>query len=587
MRRFSFGTFLVDGANQAAFQACSEIADFSRPAAAPVLIVGAKGFGKTHLLYSIVNRVRTVSHQIGIAFISADAFPTEVRQLIQDPSPVERAERAILIVDSLERFQKGLDDLEALVRLFVSRGHQVVFASTRPLEELAQLPQGLLTLMHDRETITIPEHQETGTSDESAREAIVTRQRQEIRRLHELLAQQDHTPNPPLNDTDEPTASEELEPLKQELEELRAENTLLSVSAREVRPLRRRIQELQDKLDDSGADAEGDLRKQLEEAQEENYLAQHQSTAVLSQAALLLQEVEKSRGHFAELRAEQSTRLKDLGALKETLASASGTPSQLPAPQENSELRALREELESVKSAALDLQQDRDRTQVKNQILQGTIARATTERDSVKEELHKTLQESDRRQKELDLLSNQVAHLSEEWREQETLFQAETNDLRQKLDLTSGMNNVLAVEMRSLQAQFIAGVEALDLLAEHLELGHSITVDQPAHDLETSGAIQNSEEPPHEAATSFFVTPKEDPAPASQFEAEKTPEPEGTQEPAEAAPDDLDPLTPLDAFDFGPDRNTSIPQHKPTLHHVEELRQSMELLSNYENDQTE
>ena len=57
----------------------------------PVLLLGDDGCGKTHLLYSVVNQIRSGSARTGLAYVTAREFPDKVRGLIKDPTPVQRA----------------------------------------------------------------------------------------------------------------------------------------------------------------------------------------------------------------------------------------------------------------------------------------------------------------------------------------------------------------------------------------------------------------------------------------------------------------------------------------------------------------
>lgn len=147
MKRYSFGTFEVDDTNRQAFETCRSVADLDRVSPMPVILVGGEASGKTHLLYSVVNRVRAGAAKTGLAYVTAHDFPDQVRALIGDPVPVRRAQSAILLVDQLEQFDRYRQELEDVVRIFLDSSHSVILASrTRP-DLLRNLSDGLRRIL--------------------------------------------------------------------------------------------------------------------------------------------------------------------------------------------------------------------------------------------------------------------------------------------------------------------------------------------------------------------------------------------------------------------------------------------------------
>jgi len=147
MKRYDFGSFDVTPANRAAFQACRRISELKYPGPFPVVLVGEKGCGKTHLLYSIVNHIRTVGAKAGLAVVTASRFPEEVRALIPEPAPVKRARSAVLVVDQVESFDKYVDELAAIVRLFLDYKHIIVMASEVSPDQLTNIPPALRDIL--------------------------------------------------------------------------------------------------------------------------------------------------------------------------------------------------------------------------------------------------------------------------------------------------------------------------------------------------------------------------------------------------------------------------------------------------------
>lgn len=155
MRRYSFGTFRVDDFNRQAFEICRRVGDLEAVGRLPVLVLGERGSGKTHLLYSIVNRLRAASKKAGLAYVTARDFPDQVRALLDDPTPVRRTRSAILLVDQLEQFEDLVEELEAIVQLFLTQGHYVVMASSVPPSGLHGLTEGLRSLLRSGQSVRI------------------------------------------------------------------------------------------------------------------------------------------------------------------------------------------------------------------------------------------------------------------------------------------------------------------------------------------------------------------------------------------------------------------------------------------------
>lgn len=176
MKQFTFSHYLVDEGNRDAFEISRRIADLEPVSQLPVVLLGEDGSGKTHLLYAIVNRLRAASARTGLAYVTAHDFPEQVRRLIHDPGDVQRAQSAVLLVDQLERIDSLdrnsdiIDELEAVIRIFLDNNHYVVVASSVHPERLRNLTDGLRECLAQAQVV--PMH-----SQDPAKRAEIIEQR--------------------------------------------------------------------------------------------------------------------------------------------------------------------------------------------------------------------------------------------------------------------------------------------------------------------------------------------------------------------------------------------------------------------------
>jgi len=155
MRGFSFESFVLSDANREAYEAARQVADIAWEGPRPIVFWGATGAGKSHLLWSIVKAVRAGSVRAGLALVLAREFPQKVRDLANNPAPIQRGSPAILLVDELEDFEDGIEDLERVARTFLAEGHQVVFASHIHPDHLTRLSSPFRALLAEGTLIEV------------------------------------------------------------------------------------------------------------------------------------------------------------------------------------------------------------------------------------------------------------------------------------------------------------------------------------------------------------------------------------------------------------------------------------------------
>lgn len=132
MQACRFDNFQMLPENRAAYDRCMRVANLEEGIAAPLVLMGGTGQGKTHLLWAIVNQVRERHPHTALALITPREFPLRVRQLARNPDPIQKSRHAILLVDGLSHFREDAADLEGVVSAFLDNHFSVVLATNRP-----------------------------------------------------------------------------------------------------------------------------------------------------------------------------------------------------------------------------------------------------------------------------------------------------------------------------------------------------------------------------------------------------------------------------------------------------------------------
>lgn len=427
MKRFSFGTYIVDDANREALAICQDMASLRTVEPQPTLILADRGCGKTHLLYSIVNRRRSGSAPTGIAYVTARDFPEEVRVVIEDPSRVERAEAAVLLVDQLEGFEAHLDELEAVTRIFLDNNHQVLFASSVHPERLGNLSEGLKSILAQGRIVEIhprnPEAQKRLEAEIVSHQVwinAITEDRDEAHRaIDALRADLEKKKNNQAELEDVMTAASE------EIERLRnaAAQTPPGPSPAETAEAEALRVRLAEEAERACADSH-DLREALDQSQSEYQTVSAQLKREQEQLRVKSEEVDalrrealdkgaaanasgvqlhNTRDELHRLQEALATARSDYDALaaqserasQETAANAAKTAANAAAlAQKTTELEALRaeaaEQEASAKARAFEFESRITTFTAELNLLNKTAARALEERDDLRERLRHT-----------------------------------------------------------------------------------------------------------------------------------------------------------------------------------------------------
>lgn len=312
MSRYTFDKFRRDARNAEAAEVCRGIASGSYSGPRVVTFLGDPGSGKTHLLYAIVNEVRARSAGVGIAYITAKDFPKEVLALVRDPRPLQRAKKAILLIDHLDQFSERLEELDAVAALFLDNGHTVAVATRVHPGRVRGLPRALSDHLRSGRLIRLegaPANQDEPFSD------VVQHGPRRPAQVHE---------QPERNVVD--SLREEVARLMKENEDLRTLRREYERLEGQLGELREGYEEALDELrrqENTEAEVES-LRRQLESARHEGTQARQEADTMLLRAEELLEHVQESRRTFEAVQREQADRLRELDQIE---ASLSGPPS--------------------------------------------------------------------------------------------------------------------------------------------------------------------------------------------------------------------------------------------------------------------
>jgi len=145
--RMRFEDYVVGPANEAAVSAARAVADAPGLTHNPLLIHGASGVGKSHLLSAIAN---ALAPGVTVEYLSVDAFGDLWRAAEASGDAEQFLDRLshldVLLLDDLQTIAEPPGVQEQLVRLIAERdaaGRQLVVASDRPLRDISGLDDAL------------------------------------------------------------------------------------------------------------------------------------------------------------------------------------------------------------------------------------------------------------------------------------------------------------------------------------------------------------------------------------------------------------------------------------------------------------
>lgn len=591
MDRYSFGTYLVDEFNQEAFTLCHDIANLSAECEQPVMLVGDTGTGKTHLLYSIIGRIRTSSARAGIAYVTASDFPAEVRNLVTNPAPVEEAPHAVLLVDQLESFKNDLGVLEKVVRLFLENGHSVVCATNVHPARLQTLPAGLSQLLvHGHQISILPQDSPTriellGNTIREEHEQVITRLEEDVAELRNFLTStsESHSAEDVEDESlllslrkeleltrtelsltkarvnvsagDGPRIkspsfsaqyAESISTLQQEIEQLRAENALNAVATKEARGLRIKIENLENERNALRDQLEQHGVARLENADEPlpDAMARDEARVLVERAEALIEVMHRNRDEFNEsnaLHSRQMSEIRELESIFKQHESLTGAVTDVRSEQDEARIQELEVAVKNVESERDDL------------------ADRLLKRQETLDKLHKDLvslrKDYEEAQRHLILKTDQIMALDATLENKEKEFAESISGLNQQIsDYEDRMSDLLASARAHQQNEQLVQSELVKIQAQ---LGETRSqVDR----------LLNATEDEDKGNLDAFV-PGVDVSLLDTLEGAKLLGSLDLQEAMQPEEDDR-----TEDLDIGP---------SATLHHVETLRNNIEILTHH------
>ena len=152
-QRFTFDNFVVGGPNEFAFAVARQISSMDEPQYNPVVIHGANGIGKTHLLYAVQNAVEQSAPDRRVRLISSEkfvnAFVSSVRGGGREEIEAFKSSLRdvdVLIIDDAHFIADKPGSQEELLHTLISlvgEGRQVLIAADRHPDQIEKASERL------------------------------------------------------------------------------------------------------------------------------------------------------------------------------------------------------------------------------------------------------------------------------------------------------------------------------------------------------------------------------------------------------------------------------------------------------------
>ena len=149
---FRFDNFVVGASNRLAISAARAVAQSPGTAYNPLLVYGASGLGKTHLVSAIAHHARIAEPDLRVEFSTGEELAERLHRAIgagQHSSFSQRFQHVdLLLLDDVQFLTGQRETQSELLRLFnvlQGKGRQLVMTSDRPPAEIPDVDQRLLS----------------------------------------------------------------------------------------------------------------------------------------------------------------------------------------------------------------------------------------------------------------------------------------------------------------------------------------------------------------------------------------------------------------------------------------------------------
>ncbi len=149
--RHTFEQFVIGDDNRLAHAAALTVAEMPAQAYNPLVICGAPGLGKTHLLHAIATYLATHAGHLRVRYATGETFANHFRSALRAHGQIDdfkasyRANDVLLLDDAdfLEGKAQTETELRHTVEALYERGGQLVLTADRPPKSLATLDHRL------------------------------------------------------------------------------------------------------------------------------------------------------------------------------------------------------------------------------------------------------------------------------------------------------------------------------------------------------------------------------------------------------------------------------------------------------------
>ncbi len=149
--RYTFETFVVGRFNEVAHASSLAVTEKLGIAYNPLYIYGGVGLGKTHLLQAIGNRVKQLSPQKRVYYVSTERFANDIMFGIRTPAEKDAIKEKyrsydLLILDDIQFIANRTISQEEMFHIFNAMSEtnkQIVFSSDRPPKSIPNLEDRL------------------------------------------------------------------------------------------------------------------------------------------------------------------------------------------------------------------------------------------------------------------------------------------------------------------------------------------------------------------------------------------------------------------------------------------------------------